>query len=112
MPFEIHHCEVLGDGAFTAEDLARACGVGADWVREHVEAGVLRFDPASGDWRFDSTTLVRARRIARLEASFDADPQLAALTADLIEEVAVLRRQLRLLETVRGAGQTPGRRSV
>ena len=97
MPFEIHHCEVLGEGAFTAEELARACGVAEGWVQEHVEAGVLRVDPASGQWRFDSTTLVRARRIARLEASFDADPQLAALTADLIEEVAELRRRLRLL---------------
>lgn len=97
MTLQIHHCEVLGEGAFTAEDIARACGVAVTWVQERVEAGVLHVDPASGDWRFDSTTLVRARRIARLETSFDADPQLAALTADLIEEVAALRRRLRLL---------------
>jgi chaperone modulatory protein CbpM len=94
---EIHACEVLGEGAFSADDIARACGVAVTWVEERVEAGVLRVDPASGGWRFDSATLVRARRIARLEASFDADPQLAALTADLIEEVAALRRRLRLL---------------
>ena len=98
MPFEIHHCELLDEGAFTTEELARACGVGVAWVREHVEAGALRFDPPSGEWRFDSATLIRARRIARLEAAFDADPQLAALTADLIEEVAALRRQLRFRE--------------
>jgi chaperone modulatory protein CbpM len=97
MQYEIHDCEVLGEGAFTADDIARACGVAVTWVHERVEAGVLQADPASGDWRFDSATLVRARRIARLEASFDADPQLAALTADLIEEVAALRRRLRLL---------------
>lgn len=58
---------------------------------------MLQVESATGEWRFDSTTLARARRIARLEASFDADPQLAALTADLIEEVAALRRRLRLL---------------
>ena len=46
--------------------------------------------------RFDSVTLVRARRVAQLESCFDADPQLAALTADLIEEVARLRKQLEL----------------
>jgi chaperone modulatory protein CbpM len=97
MQHEIHHCEVLGEGAFTAEDVARACGVAVTWVQEQVEAGVLQVGPAGGDWRFDSAMLVRARRIARLEASFDADPQLAALTADLIEEVAALRRRLRLL---------------
>ena len=98
MRHEFDECEVLGEAAFTAEEFARACGVALDWVREHVQAGVLHVDPAGNDWRFDSSTLVRARRIARLEASFDADPQLAALTADLIEEVAALRRRLRLLE--------------
>jgi chaperone modulatory protein CbpM len=98
MQYEIHHGEVLGEGAFSAEEIARACGVGLTWVQERVQAGVLQVDPASGEWRFDSTTLVRARRIARLESSFDADPQLAALTADLIEEVTALRRRLRLLE--------------
>ncbi|RYF39595.1 MAG: MerR family transcriptional regulator, partial [Comamonadaceae bacterium] len=67
-----------------------------------VEAGVLQVDLDTGQWRFDSATLVRARRIASLEACFDADPQLAALTADLIEEVAQLRRQLRVLGAAGG----------
>ena len=93
---EILDCEVLGEGAFTAEDIARACGVQPQWVHERVELGVLQVDQASGAWRFDSATLVRARRVAQLEARFDADPQLAALTADLIEEVAELRKRLRL----------------
>ena len=62
-----------------------------------MEAGVLQVDMASGEWRFDSVTLVRARRIAQLETTFEADPQLAALAADLIEEVTRLRRQLRAL---------------
>ena len=91
----IHEGEVLGESAFTAEDLARASGVRVDWVLERVELGVLQVDTASGEWRFDSATLVRARRIARLEATFDADPQLAALTADLMDEVQRLRRRLR-----------------
>lgn len=89
--------EVLGQSAFTAEELARACGVAPDWVHAQVEAGVLQVDRASGAWRFDSVTLVRARRIANLESTFGADPQLAALTADLIEEVTRLRRQLKAL---------------
>lgn len=90
--------ELLGEGALSAEDLARACGVQVTWVHERVQAEVLRVDASSGQWRFDSTTLVRARRLARLETSFGADPQLAALTADLIEEVEQLRRQLRRRE--------------
>jgi chaperone modulatory protein CbpM len=92
---QIHAGEVLGESAFTAEDVARACRVRIDWVHERVELGVLQVDTATGEWRFDSATLVRARRIARLEAAFDADPQLAALTADLMEEVQRLRRRLR-----------------
>ncbi len=56
--------------------------------------------PAAGlvTWRFSSATLVRARRVAQLEATFDADPYLAAMTTDLMEEVARLRRRLRHLE--------------
>lgn len=89
--------EILGEAAFTAEEIAHACGVTSTWVYEHVEAGVLQVDQATGDWRFDSSTLVRARRIAQFETGFDADPQLAALATDLIEDVARLRRRLRML---------------
>lgn len=82
----------LGDTVFSLEELARACGVAPDWVLERVADGVLEVS-LSAD-RFDSVTLVRARRVLHLERSFDADPQLAALTVDLIEEVSRLRRQL------------------
>ena len=86
--------EVLYEAAYTADELAHACGVAPDWVQDRVETGILQVDSATGAWRFDSVTLVRARRIVQLEKTFDADPQLAALTTDLIEEVARLRRQL------------------
>jgi chaperone modulatory protein CbpM len=88
--------EILGAAAFTVEDFARACGMATTWVEERVEDGILQVDLDSGQWRFDSITLVRARRIAHLEITFDADPQLAALTADLIDEVARLRSRLTL----------------
>ncbi|MDB5730770.1 MAG: MerR family transcriptional regulator [Variovorax sp.] len=88
--------ELLDEAALTLDELARACRVPPDWVSLHVEAGVLEARPAGdGQWRFASATLVRARRIAQVETAFDADPQLAALTADLIEEVARLRGRLR-----------------
>ena len=89
--------EVLDESAFTAEELARACGVADDWVQARVQAGVLQAGTAGGAWRFDSAALVRARRIVHLEATFEADPQLAALTTDLIEEVTRLRRLLSAL---------------
>jgi chaperone modulatory protein CbpM len=88
--------ELLDDAALTLTDLARGCRVTPEWVQTHVEAGVLQ--PLGGgaatEWRFASATLTRARRIAQLETTFDADPQLAALAADLMEEVARLRRLL------------------
>ena len=90
--------EVLYDAGYTADELAHACGVAPDWVQDRVETGILQVDRTTGAWRFDSVTLVRARRILQLEKTFDADPQLAALTTDLIEEVARLRRRLLALD--------------
>ena len=92
--------ELLGDAALDLQALARGCRVSPDWVVTRVESGVLLPDSggAAAEWRFAAATLARARRIAQLEQIYDADPQLAALAADLMEEVARLRRQLRLLD--------------
>lgn len=90
------HVQLLDDDALDAQTLAQGCHMSVQWVHARVETGVLAAH-SGGDastWRFASTTLTRARRIAQLERSFDADPQLAALTADLMEEVTHLRRLL------------------
>ena len=91
----------------TLEELARACRMAPDWVSARVQEGVLSITQISGDphvaaddlgtWRFSCTTAIRARRLADLEQMFDADPQLAAMTVDLMEEVADLRRRLAML---------------
>ena len=82
----------------TLEELARSCCMAPGWVVERLEAGLLQGEQSGGRWLSTSSTVLRARRLARLESSFDADPELAALTADLTEEVAVLRQRLRQLE--------------
>jgi chaperone modulatory protein CbpM len=88
--------ELLDDEALDLQDLAQACAVAPEWVVEHVQAGLLSCTSASGgEMRFASAQLVRARRIATTERTFDANQELAALVADLIEEVERLRRQLR-----------------
>jgi chaperone modulatory protein CbpM len=94
----VHVVEVLDEAAYTEVELAHACDRPIDWVRERVEAGLLQPDQSTGEWRFGCDTLLRARRMASLERTFDADPQLAALTADLIEEVTRLRRRVSALE--------------
>ena len=91
--------ELLDEQArLTLDELARTCCMAPGWVVQRLEAGLLQGEQAGGHWQFSSATVVRARRLARLESTFDADPQLAALTADLIEEVTTLRQRLRRLE--------------
>ena len=88
--------ELLEDAALDLQQLAQACCVEPGWVVERVEAGLLQAVPGEpGHWRFASASLVRARRLCHLEQTFDAVPELAALTTDLIEEVAQLRQRLR-----------------
>ena len=75
-------------------ELASACAVPPTWVIERVEAGLLTCYSSDGEMRFASAHLVRARRMATTERRFDANQEVAALVADLIEEVEHLRRQV------------------
>lgn len=91
--------ELLDEHALTLEELAQACRRDPAWVSARLQAGVIEAQgPHAGVYYFTSSTLVRARRIAHLETTFDADPHLAALAADLMEEVAALRLRLAQLE--------------
>lgn len=80
----------------TLDDLCRAAAVSPQWVRRCVDEGLL---PVAGavteDWRFDLVVLRRVRVMRRLERDFDAVPELAALVADLHDEIDQLRARLR-----------------
>ena len=93
--------ELLEDRALSLEELARACAVEPDWVVQHVQTGVLLQDgPPAGQltaWRFTSLDLVRARRLREIESVFDANADLGGLVVDLSDDVARLRRRLRVL---------------
>src|SRR5690606_10299180 len=87
---------VLDEAALTLEELARACAVEPQWVVERIEAGFFGDGSLQlSHWRFSSRDLTRARRIGQLERDFDAAPELAALMADLVEEVEQLKGRLR-----------------
>ena len=87
--------ELLDDTTLTLEELAKACSVAPNWVLERVEAGLLNGKlKEKTSWCFISADLVRARRLISIEKGFDANPELAALVADLIEEVNRLKRHL------------------
>jgi chaperone modulatory protein CbpM len=92
--------QIIDDDSLDAASLAQACQRNLDWVQARVVDGVLtpstgtRNPDAVASWRFAAACIVRARRVALLEHTYDADPQLAAMTVDLMEEVLELRRRL------------------
>ncbi len=87
--------ELLEDVQLTIEQLAKICQVKPEWVLERVEAGILNCHSVkSFTWYFASAELVRAKRLVSIERDFDANQELAALVADLIEEVARLKAQI------------------
>lgn len=94
---EIISSVVVDDVTLDIDELAQACSVESVWIVERVEAGLLGVSSHAqlSGWRFSSAELARARRLAALERDFEANPELAALVADLIEEVARLKARLR-----------------
>ena len=93
---------LIDDVSLTIDELARACAVERTWIREHVEDGFLPctvmmlVDDTNDEphWKFASRELVRARKLIAFERDFDANPELAALLVDLLEEIAELKRRL------------------
>jgi chaperone modulatory protein CbpM len=86
----------LMDLQLTLDELCRAAAVEAAWVTRRVEEGLLPApDGSIGAWRFDTVVVTRVRRMRRVEQDFDAVPELAALVADLQDEIERLRRLLR-----------------
>lgn len=90
---------LMEDSWLTLEQIAAACVVDPDWLLRHIEAGLFpHAESVSGVWRFSGPALQRARRMRQLERDFDAVPELAALMADLLEEMDRLRTRLACLE--------------
>jgi chaperone modulatory protein CbpM len=87
---------LLEDSWLTLEQAAAACAVEPTWLLRHIEEGLFpHAESLAGTWRISSVGLVRARRMRALEREFDAVPELAALMADLLEEMDALRLRLR-----------------
>ena len=93
------HQEVIDaipeDNGLTLEQLATICSVAPDWIAQHIEEGLLEpLSKSQTEWRFSYTYLTRIRRIVLIERDFEAVPELAALVADMQEEIDALRRRL------------------
>lgn len=83
----------------TLHELSRALALTPEWVAERVRAGLIEVagagaqaDPAL--WRFQTLVVRRVRSMHHVERCFDAGPELAALVADLEDEIARLRVRL------------------
>ena len=81
---------LIDEDGLTVEELASACAVSCEWIERHVEGGLLEVT-GTATMRFTSVQLLRARRLADIERTFDANDELAALVVDLIDEVERLR---------------------
>jgi chaperone modulatory protein CbpM len=86
---------LMEDSWLALEQVAAACRVEPAWLLRHLEEGLFpQAESVAGTWRFSGVCLLRARRMRQLERDFDAVPELAALVADLLEEMDALRAQI------------------
>lgn len=98
----IHALELIEGDMLCIEDFARLCSVSTDWVLARLQDEIL-----TATWRdetcfFSSATLWRARQMVAIERQFDADPALAALVTDMIEEIRRLRDRVAYYESGQG----------
>jgi len=84
------------EACLSIEELCAACSLERDWLIQRIEEGLF---PVPGgivaEWRFSAAGITRARRMRALERDFDAVPELAALVADMLEQIDELRARLR-----------------
>jgi chaperone modulatory protein CbpM len=86
---------LMEDSWLTLEQAAKACAVEPDWLLGHIQEGLFpHAESVAGVWRFSAAAILRARRMRDLERNFEAVPELAALMADLLEELDCLRARL------------------
>jgi len=87
---------VLEGRCFTLEELCTACAFEPEWLLRHIEEGLFPAPEGErAEWRFSAISLHRARRMHAIERDFDAAPELAALVADMLEEMDELRARVR-----------------
>lgn len=87
---------IVDDSWLTMEQVAHICRVETAWLQHRIDEGLFpHAESVAGTWRFSRQCVLRARRMYWLEHGYDAVPELAALIADLQEELDTLRSQLR-----------------
>jgi chaperone modulatory protein CbpM len=80
----------------SVKDLSRMCAVDERHIVEFVEEGVLEVVNVTSEWHFTGDALRRARLAVRLERDLELNLAGVALAVELIEELAQLRRELKV----------------
>ena len=87
---------VLEGASLTINQVCAVCAIEEEWIVRHVQEGLFSVAGTTvTEWRFSSADLRRAQRMRALERDFEAAPELAALMADMLEEMDALRARLR-----------------
>lgn len=79
----------------TLQDLSRMCAVEEHYLVAFVEEGVLTTIRVAPPWHFSGSALRRARLALRLQRDLEINLAGVALALDLMEELELLRRELR-----------------
>ena len=81
------------------EELGHLCGVSAELLLGMIGEGLLQpSGRAPAEWRFSGLQIRRARRALRLYCDLELDWGGTALALDLLDEIEILRGQVRCLE--------------
>lgn len=94
------------DACLTLQELCSVCALEREWLVVRVREGFVPVasatagapdapDAPDANWRFTTAALARVRRMREIERTYDAAPELAALVADMLEELDALRARLR-----------------
>ena len=96
------HCQVVEEEvSMSLVELCQACGTESTLVLQLVEHGVIEPQGSAPQaWVFSGNSLQRTRTALRLLRDLELNLPGAALAVDLLDEIARLQRELRV---VRGA---------
>ncbi len=81
-------------------ELCRTCCVHADRIVELVDEGILEpRGTAVHQWRFTGVSIMRVQTVHRLQEDLGVNLAGIALALDLMDEIEVLRKKLRVSES-------------
>lgn len=87
------------DPELTLEQLCRRCGVTTEQIAVFVEEGLI--EPATGargTWRFASVSIIRVKKVYRLQRELRLNPAGAVLALHLMDEIELLKARLQKFE--------------